>query len=987
MAAKNTNRIKNVFSRESWHKMIPVLLLVFCVPMVVTSYKIAEYGSTIESQIHEAEKEIHAQGVALEHLVRAMGYGGFIHQFKNLILRHDPNIATPINLRLQEVETALNTLGAMPLSKQDLIAVAVIKETVADYKNSFATALQMIEQNHEIATIDKAVKVNDEPAFAALSFLEESWQEARTREMEVYKNTKAAATAVYWSQIFVIACFLVLVFISYRQAKEKGLQLAEVVDGAAEGIISIDSKGNITSFNNAAERIFEFSAKEVISNNIKLLMPENVAKHHDSYIKNYMSGALPKVIGIGREVTGRRKDGTHFPMNLSVSSSGGKKKFFTGIVRDITEEKKALQELKLSNRIINESPDLIATIDANYRITQANTAFAKAFASNETTLVGTNFLTTVGSKFDQDLVRQEADRCFSGEIVHVTKRYYHQKNKQEHLALQYLPMVDSGNKVYQIIFLAQNVTELKNGEESLRKLVKRLDLATRSGGIGIWEWDIVNNKLDWDDRMYEIYGVARSKNDESYEFWEKAVLEEDLPQLKEDIDKALEGIADFNSSFRIRRPDNTTRHIATKGIIQRNQKGAALVMFGVNIDVTEQEEQQLELVHARELAEQANKAKSDFLSSMSHELRTPLNSIIGFAQLLETDTESPLDDNQRESLKYILKGGKHLLSLIDEILDLAKIEAGKLTLAVEPVDIHRLIDECLSYSKVLAEKNDISIEANIDEALPAINCDRLRMKQCILNLASNAIKYNNPNGKVRLSCHSLDADRVRVAISDTGIGIPQGKQTELFSPFNRVGAENSGIEGTGIGLALTKKLVEEMGSRIGMESQPDIGSIFWIDMPVSKSPAMEEPDAQKKILKNLNIGKTQRLLLYIEDNPSNLALMTAIVDKLKEITLISAHTAELGIALAEKYNPDLIVLDINLPGIDGNMALNILKSNPQTRHIPVVALSADAMPESIKRGLKSGFQEYLTKPLNIAKFIDVLRQLFDGPQHGISQSH
>ena len=408
----------------------------------------------------------------------------------------------------------------------------------------------------------------------------------------------------------------------------------------------------------------------------------------------------------------------------------------------------------------------------------------------------------------------------------------------------------------------------------------------------------------------------------------------------------------------------------------RDKQGKISKFVGVEADISE-------LMEQKEQAEAANRAKSEFLSSMSHELRTPLNAILGFSQLLQMGTDTPLTERQDGYVDQVLKAGRHLLSLIDEVLDLARIEAGKLNLSMEAVDLDDLVEECIGLTKTLAEAKQIKIHVTRLDDPPQLNTDRLRAKQSLLNLLSNAVKYNVKNGTISVVEEIGKTGRLRISVTDTGRGIPEDRQMELFSPFNRLGAETSDIEGTGIGLVLTKRLMEEMGGEIGFSSEEGRGSTFWIEFPVAK-PATAQPAQQDNgTASELILDGQEKLLLYVEDNPANLALMESIVEGIRNLSLISAPTGELGYSLAESHNPDIIILDINLPGMDGCEAVRLLRSRKSTKNTPILALSADAMPRSVDRGLKAGFDDYLTKPIDVPRLMEAIRTALE---NGAKQS-
>jgi PAS domain S-box-containing protein len=406
-------------------------------------------------------------------------------------------------------------------------------------------------------------------------------------------------------------------------------------------------------------------------------------------------------------------------------------------------------------------------------------------------------------------------------------------------------------------------------------------------------------------------------------------------------------------------------------------------VFAAARDVTDRkqfehtlQEYNIELESAKAAAEKANLAKSEFLSSMSHELRTPLNAVLGFAQLMASDTPPP-SSAQKLSIDQILQAGWYLLRLINEILDLAMIESGKVTMSHESMSLTDVLQDCQAMIEPQAQKRGIKMTFPRFDNLFYVHADRTRVKQVMINLLSNAIKYNRDGGAVIVQCMASSENRVRVSVKDTGIGLAPEQLAQLFQPFNRLGQESSAEEGTGIGLVVTKQLVELMGGIIGVESSVGAGSVFWVELTASSAPALvldstdaTGPDERKH--EAAHALSPQHTLLYVEDNPANLTLVEQLIARRSDIKLLTAVDGYLGIQLARACQPDVILMDINLPGISGFGALEVLRRDPATAHIPIIALSANAVPRDIEKGLEAGFFRYLTKPIKVREFMDAL---------------
>ncbi len=393
-------------------------------------------------------------------------------------------------------------------------------------------------------------------------------------------------------------------------------------------------------------------------------------------------------------------------------------------------------------------------------------------------------------------------------------------------------------------------------------------------------------------------------------------------------------------------------------------------------NITGRKEMERSIMMARDEAQKASQAKTQFLSNMSHELRTPLNAVLGFAQVLELDSTAPLTESQSECVHEIEEAGRRLLELINKVLDLSKIESGKINISLQPLPVSVLMEETLSLIKPMADRYGVRIDSHMTRCRDCyVLADKNRLKQVLTNLLSNAIKYNKPRGSVDYYCE-LQEGVMRFHVIDTGIGIPREEQEMVFQPFYRLHPDKSLIEGTGIGLPMARQLTEMMGGQVIFDSEAGLGSHFTIELPAADTGAAFGRDADLfPVTPSQN--KDVQLILYIEDNPSNLALVERLTKNIPRTRLISAETAELGIDLARAHQPDLILLDINLPDMDGYEIMKRLRGYKETSHIPVIAVSANPMEQDIESALAAGFTDYIAKPINVMEFIRKLGRLLN----------
>lgn len=813
------------------------------------------------------------------------------------------------------------------------------------------------------------------------------------------------------------------------------------IDTAVDAVILIDAKSNIQLFNPAAEKMFGYGQDEILGKKIKLLMPDPYRGAHDRYVDNYKETGTKKIIGIGREVLAQRKDGTIFPIDLAISEMEvAGQKYFNGVIRDISHlkqtENAVVEQNILLDSIFRMQTKFIATEDSNKVFDEFLTEILKVSGS-EYGFIGeihypvdgdrylkTRAITNIAwDKATRELYEKNApeglefrdlDNLYghtikTGERVITNDPANHPKSKgipKNHPALNAYMGVPlfSGPRLIGMLAIANrkegydeafaekmqamfvtcgNLIEAchiekgrRSAEELSQQSAERLQRSQNYANIGTWDWNIETGDLHWSDRIAPLFGYPEGDLETTYGNFLNSVHPDDRNMVIEAVNACVEEGVEYDIEHRCIWPDRTVHWMSEKGDVQRDASGKAIRMLGVVQDISEKKEAELNLIKAKEEAERANKAKSEFLSRMSHELRTPMNAILGFSQLLGLDKD--LSDNQRQSVTEIDKAGYHLLDLINDVLDLAKIEAGKLLVSLERIQINEILTESIELVSPIAMQQKVVINYDPGENEGyVIKADKTRLKQIILNLLSNAIKYNKTGGSVSIEYHELDDGCLRIKISDTGLGIDAKLQPGLFAAFNRLGAEATLTEGTGIGLVITKSLVELMSGAIDFESTVGEGSSFWVDLPLVTDidvPAdnMLSTDEQHK-LDALN-DKEYRIV-YIEDNMANLRLLKSFFNKYPNIKLFTETEGQAGIFLCKKVIPDLILLDISLPEIDGFEVLEKLKGIRNLRDRPVVAVSANAMKSDIEKALVSGFDAYIVKPIELPVLLDTVQKL------------
>ena len=745
-------------------------------------------------------------------------------------------------------------------------------------------------------------------------------------------------------------------------------------------VSTADVTGRIMSINDKFCEISGYSRKELIGENHRLLKSKY---HPDSFYKNMWRTIASGQVWHGT-ICNYNKSGEEYWVESTIVpflDEKGKPYKYVSARTDVTQVIQSESRLTRSQEFAN-----IGTWDWN--ITTGSLFWSDriwplfGYNKEATDTTYDNFMAAIHED-DRELVSSAVTKCVeSNEEYNIEHRVVWPDGSTHWLHESGDVVRDKDGVALHMLGVVQDITPRKNIELALSEKENLLVAAQSMAKVGNWQADIITGELIWSDEIYRIFGYEPGSFKPSVEAFHNAVHPDDRARVSESEKQAQE-TGQHDVEHRILQADNTVRYVHELAQAEVDEDGKLIRMTGTVQDITDRKLAEQSLIQAREEAETANLAKSEFLSSMSHELRTPMNAIMGFGQLLGLEQKPALTKDQKENVNEILKASDHLLDLINEVLDLSRIEAGRIDLSIEDVNIGNTITDSLQLILPLADKRGITIKIlrgdtklDISDVVSdkcIVRADFTRTKQVLINLLSNAVKYNCENGSITIKYENLDGHHTRISVTDTGNGLNLSQQEQLFTAFNRLGAENSDIEGSGIGLVITKNIVDLMGGRIDVESHVGVGSTFWFELPTSKGGlvADENDKSIPETSMELNEGRT---VLYIEDNPANLRLVTQLLSRLPNLHMRTAHESLLGLELAEQNNPDLILLDINLPGMNGFEVLKLLKQRKSTKNTPVIAISANAMPNDIEKGFAAGFDDYITKPINIAQLLKTVKE-------------
>ena len=758
-----------------------------------------------------------------------------------------------------------------------------------------------------------------------------------------------------------------------------------LLDSLSEALVIIDPNGIIQFSNTACEDLFGYQKDELLDQNIKILMPPNDASQHDHHLSNYNHNNNSSIIGsaLDRPLCGQKKDLTVFPIDVKITvTKQNEHTYIIGVIRNLSELINSHNRL---NQVISSIDTVLFTLQFSHNKIKTlwvspNISSQLGYTEQEASKEDW-WLNNIHPEDKPLVIAQFRNFLLSGQL---TNEYRFKNNSGDYIWIEDHLTINSDSSTQLLYSSWHNVTERKQLTASLLQSEQRLTQSQNFAKIGTWDWNIQTGELYWSDMIPPLFGHPDGQLETSYANFVSALHPEDMNSVMDAIHNCIHDNTDYDIEHRVVWPDGTVRWVHEKGNVLRDKYNQPLNMIGVVSDIhtrktfeLKQEIFNKQLLDATTQAEAANKAKSVFLSSMNHELRTPLNSILGFSQLLNMETD--LSHDNKESVTNILKSGEHLLSLINDVLDLAKIEAGKTFVDIKPVLTSELLNICETIILPLALQHqiDIKFSKNCKDDL-YILADSTKLRQVIINLLSNAIKYNKQNGHVLVDCVKDETEQsLTISIKDNGPGISTENLTQLFEPFNRLGQEeSSNIEGSGIGLVITKQLLKLMNSELKVSSTVEIGSEFCFSLPYSTTDdTLESSTYLIPTDATLNtIQKTSKLVYYIDYNELSLNLIHQYIKKWTGYKFLGQCDPKTGIEDIQKYSPDIILLDINIPKMSGYEILNHLHSNNICPDAKIIAVTANAWKTDILKIQQAGFDDYIDKPIIMNELFEKLNQ-------------
>ncbi len=774
-----------------------------------------------------------------------------------------------------------------------------------------------------------------------------------------------------------------------QKLAEIAARLESMLNSAIDGIITINARGVIASANPAALKLFGYSSEELIGQNVSMLMPEPWHSEHDSYLSRYMETSEAKVIGIGREVRGLRKDGSEFDMDLQVGEAVSLgQRIFVGTIRDITDSKRRQTELidreAHLRRVINNQLGLVGVIDRDGILLEVDDRSLAAARTRREVVIGRHFADAPWWSYDEAVAQQMRDamqRAFAGEVVRYDVSLFSHGDEGMMIDFMIAPVFDADGKVEYLIPSGVDIRQRYAAQNRLKESENRFRVMADGMPLLVWVHDHTGRQTAVNKAFCDFYNVREEQMRDME--WQKLAHPDDFQQYTQEFARCVKDRSPFHGEVRVRRADGQWRWLESWGQPTFSETGEYLGHVGASADITERRESLEQVRIARAAAEAANASKSEFLANMSHEIRTPMTAILGYADLLRELVEQ---EEARGYLRTIRRNGDYLLEIINDILDLSKIEAGKFEVEQERFELRRVVEDVRSIMAVRASEGGLSLAVEYDGKLPKIiQSDAKRLKQILINLIGNAIKFTR-EGRVDIRVKfDATARSIRFDVTDTGVGMSPEQQEKLFKPFSQGDSSVSRhFGGTGLGLAISQRLTGMLGGTIAVSSTLGIGSTFSVSVAIGTGTKVE--------LVDYNESQPGRDSISLSDfEPVQLDCHVLVVDDRRDIRFLSKHILTKAGATVEECEdgqiavdriagclesndcPDLILLDMQMPNLDGYQTARELRELGYAG--PIIALTADAMQGDMNQCIEAGCNDYLSKPINADRLVRMVEAL------------